>query len=343
MKLIHHCVVAVLAASAFALPAGAFAQDANKLVIGMPTSPPNVVHMPVFVAQQLGLYKQCGADVSTVALDGGVKVYRAMLSGNVDVAMAPASLTAVGVSKGAQVKGILGTLDKFEASMVVRGDVKTMADLKGKRIGIQQPGGFADILSRSVLRAAHIDPKDVNFVTIATEDVPALVANQVDTAILHVEQEMLAKEKVPDLHAVARMWELQPKTMYNLFDVTDTTLKGKSKALACFVKGMMQATRIMYTDKAKVMPIIVKQTGYSEKVVSQAYDFLVKNCIWDANSGLSPERINFTAKLMEKVGNVEKGKVPTYDQIVDTQFARAALKELGPYQGPVCSSPIVVH
>ena len=110
------------------------------------------------------------------------------------------------------------------------------------------------------------------------------------------------------------------------FDVTDTTLKGKA-GVACFVKGMMQATRIMYTDKAKVMPIIVKQTGYSEKVVSQAYDFLVKNCIWDANSGLSPEQINFTAKLMEKVGNVEKGKVPTYDQIVDTQFARAALKE----------------
>ena len=343
MKLIHHCVVAVLAASALTLPAAAFAQDANKLVSGMPTSPPNVVHMPVFLAGDLGLYKQCGADVSTVALDGGVKVYRAMLSGNVDVAMAPASLTTVGVSKGATVKGILGTLNKFEASMVVRGDVKTMADLKGKRIGIQQPGGFADILSRSVLRAAHIDPKDVNFVSIATEDVPALVANQVDTAILHVEQEFLAKEKVSGLHAIARMWELQPKTMYNLFDVTDTTLKNKSKALECFVKSMMQATRIMYSDKAKVMPFIVKHTGYPEKVVSQAYDFLVKNCIWDANSGLSPERINFTANLMEKVGNIEKGKIPTYDQIVDTQFARAAVKELGPYQGPVCSSPVVVH
>ena len=65
-----------------------------------------------------------------------------------------------------------------------------MADLKGKRIGIQEPGGFADVLARGVLRAAKIDPKDVHFVSIATEDVPALVANQVDTAILHVEQEI---------------------------------------------------------------------------------------------------------------------------------------------------------
>ena len=96
---------------------------------------------------------------------------------------------------------ILANMPKLEASMIVNKDIKTMADLKGKRIGIQEPGGFADVLARGVLRAAKIDPKDVNFVSIATEDVPALVANQVDTAILHVEQEIIAQQKIPTLHA----------------------------------------------------------------------------------------------------------------------------------------------
>ena len=329
--------LAVVAAAALLLPGAALAQ-ANKLVVGMPTTPPNIVHMPVIVGIDLGIYKKYGVDVSTVALDGGVKVYRAMLSGNIDVAMAPATLTAVGISKGSKVKGILGTLDKFEASMVVRDNIKTMADLKGKRIGIQQPGGFADILSRVVLRHAHINPKDVSFVTIATEDVPALVADQVDTAILHVEQEMLAKEKVPSLHAIARLWQLNPKQMYNFFDVTDKTLADKPKALEGFVKGTIEATRILYSDKAKVMPILVKHTGYPEKIVSETYDFLVKNCIWDANSGLSPERINFTSKLMEKVHNIAPGKAPSYDQIVDKTFAEKALKELGAWKGPHCKS-----
>jgi NitT/TauT family transport system substrate-binding protein len=330
--------LAAVAAVALLLPGAALAQ-ANKLVVGMPTTPPNVVHMPVIVGIDLGIYKKYGVDVSTIALDGGVKVYRAMLSGNLDVAMAPAALTAVGIAKGAKVKGILGTLDKFEASMVVRDNIKTMADLKGKRIGIQQPGGFADILSRVVLRAAHVDPKDVHFVTIATEDVPALVADQVDTAILHVEQEMLAKEKVPSLHAIARMWLLSPKQMYNFYDVTEQTIKDKPKALEGFVMGTIEATRILYSDKAKVMPILVKHTGYPEKIVSETYDYLVKNCIWDANTGLSPERINFTSKLMEKVHNIAKGKAPSYDQIVDKTFAEKAIKDLGLWKGPVCPSP----
>jgi len=330
---------AMLVAGALALPAASQAQS-NTLTIGMPTTPPNIVHMPVIVAQQLGLFKKNGVEVKIVALDGGVKVFRAMLAGNLDIAQSPGTVTSIAISKGSKVKAILGTLYKFEASMVVRDNIKTMADLKGKRIGIQQPGGFADILSKSVLRAAKISPKDVHFVSIATEDVPALVADQVDTAILHVEQEMLAKEKVPSLHAIARLWELQPKQMYTFYSVKEETLATKRAALQAFVKSVIEATRIMYTDKAKVLPIMVKSTGYPEKIVSQSFDFLAKSCIWDANTGLSPARVNFTATLMTKVGNIEKGKTPSYDQIVYKGFAEKAIKDLGAWKGNVCPTPV---
>lgn len=328
-------ILVLIAVVALALPAAALAQ-ANKLVVGVPTTPPNVVHMPVFVAQDLGLYKKLGIDVDIVALEDGVKVFRAMLAENVDVGLTPGAVAIVGQSNGAKVKLILASLPKYEASMIVRDNIKTIADLKGRRIGIQQPGGFADLLSRSVLRAGHIDPKDVNFISIATEDVPALVADQVDTAILHVEQEMLAKTKVPNLHAIARMWDIQPKTIYLVAATNEKTINEKAATLEAFVRANVEATRIMYTDKARVLPIIVKRTGYPEKIISDTYDFLVKNCIWDANSGLGPERVNFTADLMAKVGNIKEGKTPKYDDIVDLQFAKKAIEKLGEWKGPVC-------
>jgi len=187
MRALYSTLAAVVVA-ALALPGGANAQQ--KITIGIPTSPPNIVHMPVIVAKELGLYKKAGLDVDIVSLGDGVKVYRALLAGNIDLGLTPGAPTIIGRANGATVKAVSANLPKLEASLVVRADIKTMADLKGKRIGIQEPGGFADLLSRSVLRAAKIDPKEVNFVSIASEDVPALVANQVDTAILHVEQEM---------------------------------------------------------------------------------------------------------------------------------------------------------
>ena len=223
---------------------------------------------------------------------------------------------------------------QFRGDMI--GWIAFIEDSEGNRIGIQEPGGFADLLSRSVLRAAKIDPKDVNFVTIASEDVPALVANQVDTAILHVEQEMFAKTKVPDLHAIARMWELQPKTLYTFLSATEKTIKDHPDVVQKVVAANIEATRIMYTERAKIIPILVKQTGYPENVLAESFDFLVKQCIWDANSGLSPERVNFTAELMTKVGNIKEGKTPTYDDVVDTSFAKKAIEQLGEWKGPVC-------
>jgi len=321
-------------AAALLLPGLALAQQ--KITVGIPTSPPNIIHMPVIVAKELGLYKKAGLDVDIVSLGDGVKVYRALLAGNIEFGLTPGAPTIIGRSNGAAVKALSANLPKFEASMVVRADIKTMADLKGKRIGIQEPGGFADLLSRSVLRAAKIDPKDVNFVTIASEDVPALVADQVDTAILHVEQESFAKSKVPDLHAIARMWELQPKTLYTFLSATENTIKDKPDVVQKMVTANIEATRIMYTDRAKIIPILVKQTGYPEKILADSFDFLVKECIWDANSGLSAERVNFTADLMTKIGNIKEGKMPKYEDIVDVSFAKKAIEQLGEWKGPVC-------
>jgi NitT/TauT family transport system substrate-binding protein len=302
----------------------------------MPTTPPNIVHMPIHIARDLGLYKKHGLTVDTVALEGGVKTYRAMGAGNADIASASGPFSIVGLARGAPTKIIRAYAPKLEASMVVNKNIKTLADLRGKRIGIQQPGGFADVLARGVLRAAKIDPKEVHFVSIASEDVPALVADQIDTAILHVEQEIVAQSKVPGLHAIARLWEIQPKNLYNVMAVSNDAVKNKSAALQAFVTGTIEATRLMYTDRAKVLPILVKHTELPKAVVEKSYDFMVKQCIWDANHGLDRDRVNFTAELMTRVGNIPKGKTPKYEDIVAMSFADKAIKDLGEWKGPMC-------
>ncbi|MGH6771434.1 MAG: ABC transporter substrate-binding protein [Xanthobacteraceae bacterium] len=328
--------VTCLAGAGLALPGSAVAQD--KLIVAMPTKPPNIVHIPVHIALELGLFKKAGVNVQIVSLEGGVKTYRAMVAGSADVASASGPFSIVGRSRGAPTKLILANAPKLEASMVVQKNIKTLADLKGKRIGIQQPGGFADVLSRGVLRAAKVDPKDVKFVSILSEDVPPLVAGQIDTAILHVEQEMIAQSKAPGLHAIARLWEIQPDNLYNVMAVSEKGLKQKRAAMKAYVKAHIQATRLLYTDRAKVLPIIVKHTGMSEAIAAKSLDFLVEKCIWDANHGLGPRRVNYSAKLMERVGNITKGKVPPYEQIVDLSLAQEAIKELGEWKGPKCPS-----
>lgn len=310
-----------------------------KLTVGMPTTPPNVVHMPMHVARDLGYFKDEKLEVKTIELQGGVKTYRAMVSGNVDIGSASGPFSIVGQAKGAKSRIILANAPKLEVSMIVSPKIKTLQDLKGAKIGIQQPGGFAWVLSMGVLRKAKLKPKDVEFISILSDDVPPLVAGQIDTAMLHVEQEIVAKQKAPGLHAIARLWEIQPKNLYNVMAVSDASIKNNRAALKGFVKAHIRATRAMYTQKDKVVPILVKYIGLPEKILSETLDFMVKNCIWNPYHGLTRERVNFTASLMERVGNIPKGKKPPYEQIVDLSFAEEALRELGPYDGPCKDEP----
>lgn len=323
-----------IAATMFAaVPAAA----QTKLTVGMPVMPPNIVHMPVFVANDLGYFKDEGLDVEILGFEGGVKAFRAVVSGDVDIASGSGPFSLVGRSKGADTKIFLAPMPKLEAVMVAQGDIKTIKDLKGRKIGIQQPGGFAWVLSMTVLRSGGLGKDDVEFISILTEDVPPLVAGQIDTAILHVEQEMIARAKKPTLHGVARLWEVTPKQLYSGFVAKEEAIAKNNKAMLGFTKAVIKATRDLYGNQDKMVPIIMKNTGLSEEITRKAYAILVDSCIWNADHGISEERIAYTGNRMEKVGNIEKGKVPSYADAVDLSLANAALKDLGMWKGPVCA------
>src|ERR1700693_6381466 len=98
-----------LIAAALALPGASQAQ--TKLIVAMPTTPPNVVHMPVLIAKELGLYK--GVEVTTIQLEGGVYTYRAMVAGSADIALAGGAFSLVGKAKGAPTKLILANAPKL--------------------------------------------------------------------------------------------------------------------------------------------------------------------------------------------------------------------------------------
>ena len=58
------------------------------------------------------------------------------------------------------------------------------------------------------------------------------------------------------------------------------------------------------------------------------------------NIGLNQKKVEANGALMERVGNIPKGQVPKYEDLVDLSFAQEAIKELGEYKGPVCPTEV---
>src|SRR4030088_2390282 len=213
-----------------ATPAEKAAVCTNLTVkLAMPVTPPNVVHIPPYIAMDMGIFKDEGLTVEIAKFEGGVGAFRAMAGGSVDLAGTSAEPFITAVSQGAEVKAIYTYAPNVDVAFVVAEKIKTAADLKGKNIGIQEPGGFADVMSRLVLKKYNIAPTDVKFVTTTTAGrVPALIGGTVDTGVLHIDQVKTIAKSNPGIHKLVNMTDVVTDYQYAAFAARNDSLNNNA-------------------------------------------------------------------------------------------------------------------
>ena len=318
---------ALCAFSGESVPASGASAPLTKLSFGYPTTPPNVIHITPWIAKEQGFFTDEGLDVEISTFEGGIYVYRNIVGGGLDAGGGAGAAAVVSAGKKAGFKAIYAPAPKFSSTLTVRADIKTLQDLKGKKIGIQEVGGFADVLSRMVLAKAGIKPDEVNFVPIASADVPPLLAGQIDTAILHVDQLILAQQKDPSFHPLVKFWELDPNQLFLVVVAPEKKLAAEPAKYQALVRALIKANRFMYANKARTVEIGVKYAKIPKDVVEKSYDEFTKGKVWAQNDGLSREKVEYTIDRMVKVGNLKPEERPQFEDFVAVPIVEGAMKQ----------------
>src|SRR5207237_4601205 len=123
-------------------------------------------HLPPYLADAFGYFKDENLTVELIRFDGGVGSLRASAAGAIDLAAASSEPVLDAIANGADVRIVYSYAPNVDVSFAVGPGIKTLADLKGKTMGIQEAGGFADVMTRIILKKAGLDPtNDVKFYT----------------------------------------------------------------------------------------------------------------------------------------------------------------------------------
>jgi NitT/TauT family transport system substrate-binding protein len=104
------------------------------------------VQLPLWVAQDKGLFKRQGLDTDLLYIGGGSVVVQAMLGGEVQFARASAPGIVQASLRGADLVMIANTVNTLVYSVMTRPDVKTPEDLRGKKLGVTRLGGGTDFV-----------------------------------------------------------------------------------------------------------------------------------------------------------------------------------------------------
>lgn len=99
---------------------------------------------PLWVAHDLGIFSRHGIDVQLLYIGGGSVVTQALLSGDVQFVRLGANAVVQASLRGAELKMIANTINRLVFSLMTRPEIKSPADLKGKKVGVTRLGGSTD-------------------------------------------------------------------------------------------------------------------------------------------------------------------------------------------------------
>jgi NitT/TauT family transport system substrate-binding protein len=181
------------------LSTSALAQSPKPQQLRLAVSTATPHNTPLWVAKDRKLFDKYGLDVQLIFVMGGALVTQMLAAGEIQIAAnAPAALLGL-VAGGEKIAAFIGISNTSPFTLVSQSNIKTAADLKGKRLGTARFGGSSHVSALIALDYLKLDLKRDKIILLQTgldpERMAALEHKGLDAAMLQrlATKTMLAK------------------------------------------------------------------------------------------------------------------------------------------------------
>jgi ABC-type nitrate/sulfonate/bicarbonate transport system substrate-binding protein len=289
---------------------------AQAEIVHMGLSGVGLYELPSEIAKRKGFYDQEKLEVRKVTVGVGIQV-AALLAGELDYSTV-ASTTAIASVQGLPVKTVMGWFDRPLHMLVARPQIKTIAELKGKRVAVSAIGSPPHILVREAFRKTGLNPdKDATFLAVggSSDRLAALMGGTVDATPL-------------DVAYIVKTEQLGLSSVVYLGDVVDLRLGGLAVATEKIDKNPDQIRRVvratwrgitfLKANKVETLAIMQDYLRLSPPHVERVYQYAVKSLTVDG--GVAKASLENELKLLKERLKL-KEDIPM-DKVADWRFVK---------------------
>lgn len=251
----------------------AAAADKVKLSMGATNDP---AYLPFFVAMDKGYYKELGLDVEPVYIGGGVAT-QGLISGAIQFSTSTGSGISA-ILKGGKIKVVMTLSESPPWRLwVTDPNIKTLADLKGKPVGIQSHGDLFEMSMRNLLLKNGMNGSAVTYVQLGYGSGPRLAVikkRSLPAVLLTNLEERIARKD--DLLGDARMLvDISDviRAPNNGLAVSEALLADKPDVVERMMRGTLMAVRYIKTQREGAQAIFAMHAkGVAPDVLRGALD-----------------------------------------------------------------------
>jgi len=166
-------------------------------------------YLPTVLAKQLGEFDRAGLNVELVDLKGGSDALKAVLGGSADVVSGYFDHCVNLAAKKQELVAFV-VYDRYPGLVLVvspshNGEIKSIKDLAGKKVGVSAPGSSTDFFLKYLLKKNGLDPAGTSVIGVGlgATAVAAMEQGQIDAAVMLDPSVTVLQGSHPDLRILS--------------------------------------------------------------------------------------------------------------------------------------------
>ncbi len=226
----------------------------------------------LWVAYEEGIFKRNGLDVEFIHVPSTSRAIQAMLAGEIAFSGLDVLNAVEADLKGADVVLLAAMTNRLVFSLMARPEIKRVADLKGKTVGITRIGSSTHTASLVVFGAAGL--KQGEYQLLPLTEVPnilvALMAGQIDAGLLSPPTNDRARRS--GFHELKNLAVDGPEYPSVALASTRAYVKANEDVTRRLVRSYVEAVHLFKTNKPVAINVLRKYTKVTDgEVLDDTY------------------------------------------------------------------------
>jgi NitT/TauT family transport system substrate-binding protein len=296
-------IVTLLLVAAGALVAAR--ADAETLRVGTPAGA-NFTFLPARVGADRGAFKAEGLDVEVTDFGGGAKLQQAIVAGAIDMTVSAGTDLAFSV-KGSPDIAVAAMGSRPTLGIVVAYDssLKTVDDLKGKKVGVTTVGSLTEWLMKRLITQQGWPKDAVTLVPVGSDlqsQAALLTTGQIDGVVappaFGVQLELAKKARI-----LLSGFDIGKDFLGEAIYASNKLVESNPDAIRRFLKAWFANIAWMRTHKTETIELVRKYTHYAPEVESKEYDLVMP--IFSPDGKFHPAAIQTLAESFVEMGTFD--------------------------------------
>lgn len=277
--------------------------------------------LPTYVALERGIFLQNGLDVDLQLISSSTAAVAALVSRKADLVQAGGSEALSSAAGGADVVVTAITSPVYSYLLEAAPEIKTPADLRGKKVGISTAGSSSDVAVRVALRKIGLEPdKDVTVVAVGgvPQRVAALQGGAIQATVANPPETTTVERA--GFHPLLDLAGLKlPATNQTTITRRDV-IASQPEVVQAFVDSLVESIAFMKKDKQFTVGVLEKYfKSTDDAAMTATVDFYVKEvfpAIPYPRADLFGDAIAVLSSKNPKVKDLDVNKIldPTFAQ-----------------------------